>query len=117
FGEREPAVAADVDEAAQDAVAIARDDDRRAAHVAGEVARLRELPRVPDVLPRRAEDPLSLEPQDLGIRVPTVRQGLVHARESSGARDGAPCDPGAAAVRGRSGAAAAAGPGAAARGR
>src|SRR5947208_7988780 len=76
LGEREAAVAADVDEAAQDAVAVARDDDRRAAYLRGEVARRRKLSGVPDVLPRRPEDQLLLPPQDLGIRVPGVRQRL-----------------------------------------
>ena len=75
---REAAVAADVDEAAQDAVAVARDDDGRPADLRGEVAGLRELSRVADVLPRGAEDPLLLAPQDLGIRVPAVRQRRLH---------------------------------------
>ena len=71
-------MAADVDEAAQDAVSVARDDDRCAADLRGEVAGRRELSGVPDVLPRGAEDPLLLPPQDLGIRVPGERQRLIH---------------------------------------
>ena len=78
FGEGGAAVAADVDEGAQDAVSVARDDDRGTAGLRGEVARRRKLSRVTDVLPRRPKDPLVLPPQDLGIRVPGERQRLIH---------------------------------------
>src|SRR4051794_31780402 len=78
LGEREAAVAADVDEATQHAVAVLRDDDRCAAYMRGEVARRRELSGVADVLPHRPEDSLLLPPQDLGIRVPGVRQRRLH---------------------------------------
>src|SRR4029077_4605383 len=73
FGERVTAVAADGDEPAQHAVAIARHDDGRPGDLGGEVARLPELPGVADVLPGRAEDPLLLPTQDLRVRVPGVR--------------------------------------------
>ena len=81
LGDGEAAVAADVDEAAQHAVEVARDDDRRPAHLGREVAGLRELPGVADVLPGRSEDPLLLAAQDLRIRVPGVRQRRLHRGE------------------------------------
>src|SRR5205823_752598 len=72
FREREAAVPADVDETAQHAVAVTRDDDRRPAGRCREVARLRDLSRVPDVLPRRTKDPVAFPTQDLRVGEPTV---------------------------------------------
>src|SRR6266404_1318440 len=72
-------MAADVDERAQLLATRARDDDGRAPGAAGEERpRLRQLPEVADVLPRRAEDPLLLAAEDLRIGVPVVRQGALH---------------------------------------
>ena len=89
LGDGEAAMAADVHERTQHVVARACHDDRRAARVTGEVhARLRELPDVPGVLPRVAEDPLLLAAQDLGIRVPAVRERAAARRECTRARDG-----------------------------
>ena len=87
-----------------------------------------------DVLPRRAEDPLLLPPQDLRIRVPAIRKRRLHrasvpsSRDTAGscyrtcphgtmrsARDGASLGRRAAAARGASAAGAAAGAGPAAR--
>src|SRR5581483_7500087 len=78
LGDDGAAMAADVEERAEDAVAVARDDDRRAAGAGCEEAGLRELPEVAGVLPRAAEDPLLLAPQDLRVRVPAIRKRLFH---------------------------------------
>src|SRR5206468_9433554 len=65
------AVPADVDEAAQLAVAPAHDDDRQLAGVCGEErARLGDLVCAARVLPEAREDSLLLEPEHRRVRVP-----------------------------------------------
>ena len=71
----EAAVAADVDERPELAVAVVGDDDRDEPGPAREVAAGRvDLPRVPHVLPSTAEDPLLLGPQNRLVRVPRPRK-------------------------------------------
>jgi len=66
-------VPADVEERSQLAVAGPRHDDgRRAGARREERAGLRQLPEMPGVLPRRAEDPLLLAAENLGVPVPAV---------------------------------------------
>src|SRR5581483_4733546 len=77
--EREAAMAADVQERAQLAVARAGDDDGSAPGMGREERpRLGRLARVADVLPRRAEDPLLLAAQDLRVGVPRVGERRLH---------------------------------------
>ena len=79
--EHRAAVPADVEEAAQLAVAGAREQHRRVAGPDGRVrARLRDPLGVTDVLPRAREDPLLLAAQDLGRRVPRIRERRLHER-------------------------------------
>jgi len=106
-------VAADVDERAQLLVTRARHDDRRAPGAAGEErARLRELPAVADVLPGETKNELLLAAEDLGVGVPTVREGALHGenllvramvlsaqREPLGLRDLPVPEPGPGQVR------------------
>ncbi len=74
------AVAADVDERAQHAVAIAHDDDRHVARVAGEIgAGLGDEPEVPGVVPGRREERGALGFEDLGVGVPAVGERRGHA--------------------------------------
>ena len=69
--DRVRAVAADVDEAAQDALAVAGDDDRDVARLGRhERAGRRDLLRRAAVLPGAGEDALALERRDAGIGVP-----------------------------------------------
>ena len=75
-------VAADVDEAAQLAVAAAGEEDREhAGPRRGQLPGLRDLVEARGVLPRAAEQPLLLETEDRGVRVPVVRQ---RARQAGG---------------------------------
>ena len=68
-------VAADVDEAAQLAVAAAGEEDREhAGPRRGQLPGLRDLVEARGVLPRAAEQPLLLEAEDRGVRVPVVRE-------------------------------------------
>ena len=65
----------DVDEAAQLAVARAREDDGERARRRGrELTRLGDLVEAGRVLPARAEETLLLEPRDRRVDVPVVRQ-------------------------------------------
>jgi hypothetical protein len=82
IGYGEPTVPADVEERAQPAVSGMRDDDgdlpsRRSE----ERARLRQVARVADVLPRAAEDLLPLAAQGALVRIPAPRQRPLHASE------------------------------------
>ena len=91
LGDREAAVAADVEERAQLAVACARDDHRRLPRAPREERpRLGKLPEMADVLPRGAEDPLLLAAQDLRIRVPAIRKRRLHD-SIVGSADGRSC--------------------------
>ena len=64
-------VPADVDERAQHPVLAADDHDRDVPRAAGEEgAGLRDGLHGPGVLPAAAEDPLLLEPVDVGVGVP-----------------------------------------------
>jgi hypothetical protein len=74
-----PAVTADVEEGAELPVTRAGDDDRDLAGRRGEESTVCDLSGVPHVLPRAREDPLSLEPEHLGVRVPGPWQGPLHA--------------------------------------
>ena len=83
------AVPADVEERAERVLTVADDDHRDVSDPCRrERARLRHLSRVPDVLPRAAEDALSLELEDGGIRVPAPGQCLhvdrAHGAQASG---------------------------------
>src|SRR5205085_10007186 len=81
-GDRRPAVAAHVHERAQLAVSRARDHYGCHRRPAGEVrARLRQQAEVPDVLPRWAEDQLTLATEDLRIGVPAVRKRGLHGEK------------------------------------
>ncbi len=66
-----PSVTADIHESAELTVSGSGHDDRDVARDGGEEASgLRELGRPPGVLPGRREDPLALELEEEGIRVP-----------------------------------------------
>ncbi len=70
-----PAVAADVDEAAQDALVVADDHDRDLAREAREeVAGLRDAVGPAGVLPGAREDALALQPLDRRVGVPVRRE-------------------------------------------
>ena len=72
------AMPANVEERTQLPVPGAGDDDRHPAGARGEErSRPRRLPRVADVLPRRAEDQLLLTAQELGIGVPAIRKRVL----------------------------------------
>jgi hypothetical protein len=67
-GDDGAAMAADIQERAQLAVAVARHDGGDPAGLAGEVRRrLRQAPGVADVVPGRAEDPVALGPEHVRI--------------------------------------------------
>ena len=73
--DRRRAMAADVDEAAEDALSIARDDDRDVPGLGRhERAGGRDLLRGAAVLPGAGEDALPLERRDDGVGVPRCRQ-------------------------------------------
>ena len=75
------AVAADVDERAQHAVAAAHDEERHGAGVGGqEGARLGDLVRAPRVLPAAPEDALLLAREDLRVGVPARGQAVPGAQ-------------------------------------
>ena len=71
------AVAADVEERAERVLLVAHEDDRNVADGRrGERSGLGHVARVPDVLPRAAEDALALELEHGRIRVPAPGQRL-----------------------------------------
>ena len=76
-----PAVTTDVEERSQFSVARACNHYGDLAGGGREKAGLSDLAGVARVLPRARKDPLTLAPQDVGIRVPSPRQRLLHARE------------------------------------
>jgi hypothetical protein len=70
-----PSVTADVEEGAERPFAVPDEHDGDVTGACGRVrARLSERAGVPGVLPRRREDPLPLEPQPVGVRVPGPRE-------------------------------------------
>ena len=80
------AVAADVHERAQLALAVADDDQRHVTRAQREVgAGLGELPEVAGVLPGAGEQPLALAREHLAVDVPAVGQG-VRARQPRASR-------------------------------
>ena len=81
------AMAADVDERAQDVVAVAREHDREAGDVrGGEAARRGQLVAPRGVLPRAPEDRCALARLDLGVRVPGPGERARRARRVIPAR-------------------------------
>ena len=79
-----PAVAADVQEGAELAVARACNYYGNLAGDGGEVRTVvTELPRVAGVLPGAGEDPLTLSPQDVGIGVPRPGKRRLHRDEAT----------------------------------
>ena len=84
------AVAADVHERAQLALAVADDDQRHVARAQREVgAGLGELPEVAGVLPGAGEQPLALAREHLVVDVPAVGQ-RVRARQPKASRARSP---------------------------
>src|SRR6185437_3752232 len=78
LGQREAAVPADVEERPQLAVARPRHDDGSGSGARREErAGFRQLPEMPGVLPRRAEDPLLLAAENLGVPVPAVGESAL----------------------------------------
>ena len=75
---------ADVEEGAKDAVLVAHEQHGDVADSScAEGPRLGDVRRQADVLPEPPEDPLLLEPENCGVRVPAPREcpGLGRAHE------------------------------------